>query len=362
MGRASASIAQQALASSVSLAAACVLLAGAALAAERQPAKFTCATCHRAEAESQPGTAMGIGMELPPNQTVLRAHPKLKFVRDGYTYTIESDGNRSIYTVSDANGSLSLPIRYAFGVHSQTFVLEYQDRFYESMVSYYRELNGLGVTVGNGKIEPRTLVEAMGRLTSSTEITACFGCHSTGAVHDGEFTLESLTPGLTCEHCHAGTNPHMKSLQAGKPGPAPKKLGQMDAEQTSQFCGQCHRTWQEIVELRQFGEANVRFQPYRLANSRCFVGDDPRIRCTACHNPHADPLREAGAYDRNCLACHSRGARPVAGKDVPPAKVCPVAQERCVNCHMPKVQMPGGPSFFSDHQIRVVHPGDPYPN
>jgi len=47
---------------------------------------------------------------------------------------------------------------------------------------------------------------------------------------------------------------------------------------------------------------------------------------------------------------------------VPRAKVCPVAQEKCVSCHMPKLQLPGGPLPFRDHQIRIVRPGDPYPN
>lgn len=342
--------------------AACLTLASAGYSAEPPAAKFTCVTCHRAEAEPQPKTAMGIGMEVPPNQTVLQAHPKLTFERNGYTYTIERKGDQTTYTVSDSSGTLSLPIRYAFGVHSLTFVLEYEGRFYESMVSYYASLDGLGVTVGNGKIEPHNLVEAMGRKTSDTEITACFGCHSTGAVNNGKLTLASLEPGLSCEHCHVGANAHLESLASGKPGPVLKKLGQMNAEQTSQFCGECHRTWESVVKLRQFGEANVRFQSYRLANSRCFVGDDPRIRCTACHNPHGDPVREAAAYDHNCLACHSQNAPPVAGKDVPRAKVCPVAQEKCVTCHMPKMKLPAGPMMFSDHQIRIVRPGDPYPN
>jgi len=342
--------------------AACCALAVAGLAAERSSEKFACSTCHTAEAKSQPSTAMGIGMELPPNQTVLRAHPKMAFSSKGYVYTIESDGDKSTYPVSDASGSFTLPIRYAFGVHSQTFVLEYQGRFYESMVSYYEPLNGLGVTVGNGKIEPHTLVEAMGRLTSDSEITACFGCHSTGAVKNGRLALESIVPGLTCEHCHAGATAHMESLAAGKPGPPPKDLGSLDAEQTSQFCGGCHRTWESIVKLRQFGEANVRFQPYRLANSRCFIGDDARIRCTACHNPHANPSSAAASYDSACLACHGAGAKAVAGEAVPHAKTCPEARENCVECHMPKVKMPGGPTWFRDHQIRVARPGEPYPN
>jgi hypothetical protein len=72
----------------------------------------------------------------------------------------------------------------------------------------------------------------------------------------------------------------------------------MAAEEMSNFCGQCHRTWETVVGLRLFGEKNVRFQPYRLANSQCFLGDDKRIRCTACHDPHAALVREDASYDR----------------------------------------------------------------
>jgi tetratricopeptide (TPR) repeat protein len=100
------------------LAAVCVALAGAALGASPQPAKATCANCHRAEAQSQPHTPMGIGIELPPNQEALEAHPKLTVEENGYRYNIERKNGVSTYTVSDGSGTLSLPIRYAFGVHN----------------------------------------------------------------------------------------------------------------------------------------------------------------------------------------------------------------------------------------------------
>jgi hypothetical protein len=304
---------------------------------------------------------MGTGMELAPNLTLLQAHANLTLARRGYTYTVETKGSLSTYTVSDSNGRLSLPIRYAFGVRNQTFVLEYDGGFYESLVSYYAALGGLAPTVGDGEIEPRNLVEAMGRRMPEPESIACFGCHSSGAVNAGKLTLESIQPGVTCEHCHAGANAHMETLAAGKLGPAPRKLAQMSAEQTSQFCGQCHRTWADVVKLRLFGEINVRFQPYRLANSSCFIGDDPRIRCTACHNPHANPDANARSYDRNCLACHGPEALPVVGKSVPRAKPCPAAADSCVSCHMPAIELPVAHIRFHDHQIRIVRPNDPYP-
>jgi len=336
----------------------------AAAAAGPPSAQFTCATCHRAEAQTQPHTPMGMALELPPNQTVLAAHPRLTIEKHGYTYLIQHQGGVSTYTVSDATGSMTWPIRYAFGMHMQTFVLEHEGRFYESLVSYYPAVGGLAITMGSEGVRPHTLVEAMGRLLDAEEITNCFGCHSSGGVTAGTLHAEAARPGLDCEHCHAGADAHLEAMRQGKPGPMPAKLGAMAAEDMSNFCGQCHRTWDTVVRNRWWGSLNVRFQPYRLANSRCFIGNDPRIKCTSCHNPHQDLPRDDAAYDPACLACHGPAVRlkkvSTAGAPVP--KPCPVAKSRCVSCHMAKVELPGSHSIFTDHDIRIVRPGDPYPN
>jgi cytochrome c peroxidase len=104
---------------------------------------------------------------------------------------------------------------------------------------------------------------------------------------------------------------------------------------------------------------NVRFQPYRIFNSKCY-SDDRKISCIACHNPH-EPLREDPAYyDKRCLECHSlRDKTAKAGGD---GRSCPVADKNCASCHMPKVEIPGAHFKFTDHYIRVVRPGEKYPN
>jgi hypothetical protein len=33
-----------------------------------------------------------------------------------------------------------------------------------------------------------------------------------------------------------------------------------------------------------------------------------------------------------------------------------------VSCHMPKVKLPNGLMTFTDHEIRIVKPGAPFPN
>jgi hypothetical protein len=139
----------------------------------------------------------------------------------------------------------------------------------------------------------------------------------------------------------------------------PKGFKHQPAEDISNFCGQCHRTWEIAVRNHWRGPAFVRFQPYRLANSKCFNGGDRRISCLACHSPHQPLERNDYFYDAKCLACH-RAAKPAAGQAA--IKNCPIAKTRCVSCHMPKVELPGGHVLFTDHQIRIVRPGAPYPD
>jgi hypothetical protein len=336
----------------------CLILPLAVFAAP--PAgKTGCATCHQEEARLLPKSAMGIAIELADDQAVLKDHPHLSSESNGYKYVIERKDGVSIYTVSDGSGSLALPIRYVFGVSSQTFVFEYGGHFYESMVSYYPNAGGIAVTMGSERLRPHNLVEAMGRETPMQEIVSCFGCHSSGGVSQGRLTLDSMRPGLDCEHCHQGANVHQEALAQGKPAATPKKLGEMPAEDMSNFCGTCHRTWDAVLRMKSWGQVNVRFQPYRLANSKCFLGNDRRISCTACHNPHTNLVRDDASYDHNCLACHGKSS----GSDgAAMQKPCPVSSTKCVSCHMPKVELPGGHSIFTDHQIRIVHAGEPYPN
>jgi hypothetical protein len=319
-----------------------------------------CARCHAAQAASQPSTPMARALALPGANPVLQANPKLTASKGGFDYTVETVGDKSTYTVSDGTSKLTLPIPWNFGEGAQTWVLERDGKLYESLMSYYPAIKGLDTTVGDEALTPHTLVEAMGRELSPAETKACFGCHASNAVHDRKLTTETLQPGVTCEHCHVGASSHLLDAIQGQFDSAPPKIGKMTSEDISAFCGQCHRTWESVVRSHFKGEINVRFQPYRLANSKCFNGTDPRISCVACHDPHVNIVRDDSTYDSKCLACHA--ASPHLASASAGAKSCPVAKDACVSCHMPKVKLASGHMTFTDHQIRVVKPGDPFPN
>ena len=124
---------------------------------------------------------------------------------------------------------------------------------------------------------------------------------------------------------------HGKPLNPGKLAPAAQV----------EFCGQCHRNKPPVDD---FELENVRFQPLRLAKSRCYASG--KLACTSCHPAHQDARRNAAPfYNEKCATCHH----------------APHMDERangdCIGCHMPYVQL--HPALkFTDHFIRVVKNGD----
>ena len=320
---------------------------------------------------------MGRALSLAGDNPVLDAHPSLTVQKGDFTWTVETSGGHSTYSVTDGKSTLSASIVWSFGAGNQTWVLDRDGQLYESLVSYYTSIDGLDTTTGDDSIVPATIEQAFGRQLDPVDARACFGCHSTGSAVDGRLTLAALHPGVACTRCHTGALEHQAAMNAGDFSVYPPDLNRFSTEDLSTFCGQCHRSWEMVVRSRWHGEANVRFQPYRLANSRCFDGTDPRISCVACHDPHQPLIRNLTSYDAKCLACHTVATRPSgrqatarsadAATAPQPAyasqpKSCPVANSGCVTCHMPRTRMLGGHLVFTDHDIRVVHPGDAYPN
>ncbi|GAC1700646.1 MAG: hypothetical protein NVS9B4_02390 [Candidatus Acidiferrum sp.] len=166
-----------------------------------------------------------------------------------------------------------------------------------------------------------------------------------------------MTPGVQCARCHESAETHLAAmlLDGFEPAAAKdlSKLHGLSAEQVSNFCGQCHRTWEEIALQGTLNIANIRFQPYRLTGSKCYDVDDQRIACLACHDPHQEVNSRSVDYDAKCQACHGGGK---VG-----AKACTVSKNMCVTCHMPKLELPGAHHKFSDHRIRIVKPNEKYP-
>ena len=312
---------------------------------------------------------MGHALSIASESDVLRSHPRMTFRVGAYSYEIVGGDRTNSYRVTDGNETISEPILYAFGnAHvAQTYVYRHNGKLYEGRVSYYTAVDGLDWTIGDALNPPPSLEEAAGRDISGDEARNCFSCHGTAAVADTKLRLDQLIPGVTCEACHGPGGSHA-AVMLFAPGESayifnPRTLHAGSLSQ--EFCGACHRGVDTVAMMPDLGGINnVRFQPYRLFNSRGHDPEDARLACTACHDPHMDLKRGDVAYDRNCTTCHAlRGTEQTTGKqnNSPPDKSCPVASGQCVSCHMPRVELPGAHFKFTDHRIRIARQGEAYP-
>ena len=336
-----------------------------------------CLGCHGLKTASYPNTSMAHALSLPSESAVLQSHPRMTFRSGRFSYEINTDARQSSYRVTDGAETIEEPILYAFGnAHiAQTFIFQRNGRLYEGRVSYYRAINGLDWTIGDALDPPPDLQDAAGRDISGDEARNCFSCHGTAATNNNKLQLDHLIAGVACEACHGPGAKHIAAVRSGSPQSLyifnPKTL---DAETLSQeFCGACHRGVDTVAAMPNLnGISNVRFQPYRLYRSRGHNPRDARLTCTACHDPHMELEQGALSYDTKCATCHASGlstsvvTKPSASNTKavarsPLAKPCPVANDRCVTCHMPKVDLPGAHFQFTDHRIRIGHPGEPYP-
>src|ERR1700733_10274299 len=66
-----------------------------------------CVSCHRARSASPPRTPKGRALALPGANPVLRENPKLTVRKCPYTYTVETHGEESTYSVSGGTRTIA---------------------------------------------------------------------------------------------------------------------------------------------------------------------------------------------------------------------------------------------------------------
>jgi hypothetical protein len=320
-----------------------------------------CARCHTERAATQAGTAMAGTAARADESIVLRGHDALAFQGGPYSYRIARGTHDSTYTVTDGKDpahAVSAILKWAFGVGhvGQSYLYESGGQIYEGRASYFADIDGLDYTPGRALDAPHDVGEAAARIVDEKELRRCFACHTTASVAGGTLDLAHAIPGVTCEACHGPGARHVAAVEDGRNAdikPAISVTRRSDPMASVDFCGACHGTWWDVTLAGEKGVAALRSQPYRLESSRCWRSGDPRLACTACHDPHQPLVRDAVSYDGHCLSCHDAGPAKAAR-----SRACPVANQGCVTCHMPKYDVPEMHHKFTDHWIRVVRRAD----
>ncbi|PYV93088.1 MAG: hypothetical protein DMG05_02635 [Acidobacteria bacterium] len=227
-------------------------------------------------------------------------------------------------------------------------------QFVEGRLSWYETLGTFDLTAGARERIAQDISESLGRSLGEEERSRCFGCHTTGS------TAESPIPkreemGIRCERCHGPGLEHIRSMASGNL--SDRKIfhpGRLDGFSQAQLCGECHGPPPadsdfDAIRYIQQKALTVRFPSQRMVLSRCFNEADANLKCSTCHNPHANIAATRTHYDKICLGCHRLEVRKRSA-------VCPVAKDNCVSCHMPKGRVMVH-SEFTDHWIRATRAG-----
>jgi Cytochrome c554 and c-prime len=344
-----------------------------------------CAKCHAGMVASQEMTPMAQTAMPASVADILHAHPDMSFKPNQYNYRIKTSSikgaSESLYSITDGGQTLSFPLLWAFGTGrvGQSYLFKKDDgRFYEARVTYFRSLKTLGFTPARALLSPANIDDAMYRVIPQAEVMQCFSCHTTAASVGGTFDEKHLIPGVKCEACHGPGLNHVSAMHSRRAGGKqvdkleifnPANLSPTDSVE---FCGACHGSWWDVKLAKVKGVSTARSAPYRLVTSKCWgKGDDSRLICTACHNPHEPLETRSSAYDSACLKCHTlrSGAKTSQGSPSNPHAVdavrrgaaCPIGSANCTTCHMQKVFVPEMNDTFTDHRVRIARAGEPFP-
>ncbi len=324
-----------------------------------------CVKCHSVAA-SPLATEMERASMRSMAPSFLEGQRALSFQQPPYTYKLVRNGDVVLGSVSDGHSSIQRPLSFAFGtgIVGQTYIYQVDGNLFESRVSYYSAFKGLDLTTGHLRLPPPDLERALGRPLGHPEAQKCFGCHTTASTTANRFDPNQSLEGVTCEACHGPGSRHVQAMKTGQIERGKKIIlnpKSLDAASSVDFCGACHRTTQDVLEMNVSGVATVRFQPFRLQQSRCWSRANGQLNCVTCHNPHQPLVHGAASYDQICLRCHSQGSSP-SGNKGRRTLACSVSKVDCVSCHMPKVEVPGMHYSFTDHRIRVAKADAPYPD
>ena len=325
----------------------------------------SCEGCHAQEVATTPPSSMQRAAEVLSGPDFLKAKQAATFKETPYTYSLSATATGIEYAVTDGSHKVERKLDWVIGAGElgRTFVYEDEGRWFQSEASFYTASGGLlDETTGLSQKMGTTLETALGQELSAADARSCFGCHTVHPTTANGFNPSHAEAGLGCEACHGPAKAHVSLAGLKASGSVahatggvfnPAKLSPADS---IDFCGACHRASADVAGMPT-STAMVRFQPYRLEESKCWrATQDAKLTCVACHDPHAPVVREAATYDKHCLACHSAG---VASEHA--GKVCPRSPNQCVTCHMPKVNIASMHGDFTDHFIRVVKAGEGFP-
>ncbi|WP_442508037.1 multiheme c-type cytochrome [Novipirellula sp. SH528] len=311
-----------------------------------------CAECHEKEFQAH--------LRSGHSRTLTRIHDfslASKLAEIGHYQDPQRDQNfefsqtESSLLVRDATNAagVAVPVTWLLGsgTHAQTPIAvdERTQSGVELRWSYFANRDQLGLTPDHERFDDFAVgtIECFGRPMDATDIRACLGCHSTLTPPPSLPIMNSLVvANVGCERCHGPRKKHVELAHLGHAEEAKPMLQYETAEAYMDACSTCHRDESSVKPDATPNEL-VRFQPYGIKRSRCYLESSGKMTCSTCHDPHDTVSHNRALSIDQCNQCHGNASRSECSHH-------PAGD--CIQCHMPAVEWTAGISFH-DHWIRI---------
>jgi len=311
-----------------------------------------CAECH--EKEYQAHLRSGHSRTLTRmRETVLAERlAEMKSYQDPrreQTFEFEAIENQIFVRDPIHAPGVTVPVTWLLGsgTHAQTPIAvdESTQSGVELRWSFFPRSEAVGLTPDHQRyddFEPGT-IDCFGRPMDNADIRSCLGCHSTVSPPPSLPLRNDLFVGnVGCERCHGPRKKHVELAHQGRAGEIKPLLRYETAETYIETCAACHRD-ESSVDPNATANELVRFQPYGIQRSRCYLETPGHLTCSTCHDPHDTVSHDRATSIEQCQQCHGGG----------PSAECPQQPDGdCIDCHMPLVEWTTGIAFH-DHWIRV---------
>lgn len=320
----------------------------------------SCASCHPRESREHARTRHartfhhGAGLlDLPIPERPL-ADPDVP----GVTHTFQRDGGRIRVQTKTVDRTYNALMEFAFGTRDRyvTMVGKDEDKTARSpRLSFYHGKDGLGWDRTSGDIpDPNPLEDIRGERVSVRDgVIRCLYCHVTRSRDfrspppEEGVGPEAADTAIGCERCHGPGGHHVAALKAGFPDKGIVNAGTASASSVVTQCADCHIVGvPEQILATPDDPQYVRAPGVTFTASRCYTESAGAMSCLTCHDPHRDDEGPASVFEAKCLGCHSSSTASQKSCRVNPAK-------DCLNCHMPKVELPHLHTALTDHYIRI---------
>ena len=357
-----------------------------------------CGACHPKIFASYIQTGMGRSM-VPGEDVSLAVRlpaPATVFDKDSGQYFEVTRKQGSLYqTQYGADGEGKEIFRQTFkiayvvgsGENGFGFLIRRGNYLFEAPLSYYTKTRVWSFSPG---------YEAHNYAFTRPVVEECIGCHSgrpqpersrVGLYGDPPFT--ELAVG--CENCHGPGEIHVRERQSGHV-PAEKidtsivNPAHLTGWLADNICMKCHQGGD--VRVPQPGKTEQDFRPgmpldnaiaifkvplnpgasektvllehyFSMTLSKCYRRSAGRLRCSTCHDPHAQPSGQDAVtfYRAKCMGCHRPESCTLPAAD----RVSKSPADDCAFCHMPKrTVIKITHAALTDHSIGA-RPGQPYP-